>query len=321
MVVQAPPPPTIIPPTTTITPPPTTTIAPITTTTPPTTTSPTPTSTPNIPTTSVQPSQPRKQRIKRRRDTEVTQPSEPTMVDDDIVPNKSNDPLSGEDRLQLTELMNFCTTLQSRVHDLEQIKSSQQLKIESLERRGRRIADIDEDAEVTLVDEVYGRRDEGNEMMFDAEKDLSGEEVVVEKVAEMVLEKEVAEEVNLNENEITLAQILQKLKSTPKAKGVAPKSKGIFINEPSETHVSVIPKQKNLDKGKGKMDEIENPMKLSRKEQISFDEEEARRLQALFDEEARMVEEAAKKEAQLVEQWDNMKAKMDADYDLASKLQ
>ncbi|GKF03886.1 hypothetical protein Tco_0034554 [Tanacetum coccineum] len=90
MVVQAIPPPSITPPTTTITPPPTTTTP---------TTSPTPASTLTIPTTSVQPSQPRKQRIRRRRDTEVTQPSEPTMVDDDTVPNESNDPLSSEDRM------------------------------------------------------------------------------------------------------------------------------------------------------------------------------------------------------------------------------
>ncbi|GJU37659.1 hypothetical protein Tco_1186013 [Tanacetum coccineum] len=292
MVVQAPPPPTIIPPpTTTITPPPTTSITPppttttlptittaTTSTTPPSTTSPTPASTLTIPTTSVQPLQPRKQRIRRRRDTEVTYPSERTMVDDDTIPNESNDPLSGDDRLKLTELMNLCTTLQSK-----------------------------------------GRRDEGDEMLFDAEKYLSGEEVILEGVVtEKVAEKEVAEEVNLNEDEITLAQTLQKLKSTPKAKGVAPKSKGVTISEPSDTHRADIPKQNNIDKGKAKMIESEKPLK--RKDQILLDKEEARRLQEIFDEEARMAEEEAEKEAKLVEEWDNVKEKMDADYELASKL-
>ncbi|GJT51331.1 hypothetical protein Tco_0977488 [Tanacetum coccineum] len=290
MVVQAPPPPTIIPspPTTSITTLPTTTTV-TTSTTPPPTTSPTKTSTLTIPTTSTQPSQPRKQRIRRRRDTEVTQASEPTVFDDDTVPNKSNDLLSREDRLQLTELMNLYTTLQTKVLELEKTKSSQQLKIESLERKvkklemdknkrthklerlykvglsarvvssddekpsfdvqedefkqGRRISDIDDDADITLVDEGEGR----NEEIFDAERDLAGEEVVVEEVMveKVVVEKKIVEEEILNKDEATLAQTL-----------------------------ADIPKVKNLDKGKGKMDEIEKPVKLSRKEQITEEQEE-----------------------------------------------
>ncbi|GKG62067.1 hypothetical protein Tco_0631971, partial [Tanacetum coccineum] len=51
------------------------------------------------------------------------------------------------------------------------------------------VANIDEDAKVILVDEVRGMRNEGNEMMFDADKDLSGEEVVVDKVTKEVVEK------------------------------------------------------------------------------------------------------------------------------------
>ncbi|GJY85282.1 putative ribonuclease H-like domain-containing protein [Tanacetum coccineum] len=327
MVVQAPPPTT-------------------TTTTPPTTTTTTPVSTSTIPTTSVQSTQPSKQRIRRRRDNEVTQPSEPNMVEDNIVPNESNDPPSEEDRLQLNELMNLCTTLQAKVLELEKTKASQQLKIESLDRRVKKLEkdkkkrtpklkrlykvglsarvissdDEEPDLEVILVDEVQRRGDERNEMMFDVDKDLSGEEVMVEKVAEKVVEKEVAEKVakvSLNDDEITLAQTLQKLKSTPKAKGVAPKARSISINEPSESHRADIPK-KNLDKGKGKMVEPEKPLK--RKDQILLDEEEARRLQAIIDEEAMIAKEGAEKEAKLVEDWDNKKAKMDTHYELASKL-
>ncbi|GJT37830.1 hypothetical protein Tco_0937695 [Tanacetum coccineum] len=339
MVVQAPsttPPPTSTPPPplspapTQIPTPPAPTITTTPPTTPTTTTSIPHASIPNIPTTSVQPSQPSKQRIRRRKDTEVIQPSAPNMVEDTIVPNESNDPPSGEDRLKLNELMDLCTTLQAKVLDLEKTKASQQLKIKSLDRRvkklekdkkkrthklkrlykGRSIADIDEDAEVILVDEVQGRKDDGNEMMFNAEIDLAGEEIVVEKVAKKVVEKEVVvekvaekdaekiAEVSLNEDEITLAQTLQKLKNTPKAKGVAPKARSISISEPSESHRAEIPK-KNLDKGKGKLVEPEKPLK--RKQQILLDEEEARRLQAIFDEEARMTKEEAEKEAKLVE--------------------
>ncbi|GJV07531.1 putative ribonuclease H-like domain-containing protein [Tanacetum coccineum] len=44
-------------------------------------------------------------------------------------------PQSGEDRMQLTELMDLCTQLQSRVLALETTKSNQALEIESLKRR------------------------------------------------------------------------------------------------------------------------------------------------------------------------------------------
>ncbi|GKG55574.1 hypothetical protein Tco_0572214, partial [Tanacetum coccineum] len=48
------------------------------------------------------------------------------------------------------------------------------------------------------VNEVEGRRDE---IMFDAEKDLGGKEVIVEEV----VVEEVAKEANPNEDEVTLA--------------------------------------------------------------------------------------------------------------------
>ncbi|GJT00032.1 hypothetical protein Tco_0821201 [Tanacetum coccineum] len=135
-------------------------------------------------------------------------------------------------------------------------------------------------------------------MIFDAERDLDREEVVVEQVVEEVVEEDVVEK-----------EVAEK--STPKAKGVAPKARSISISEPSESHRADIPK-KNLNKGKGKMVEPEKPLK--RKYQILLDKEEARRLQAIFDEEARMAKEEAEKEAQLVEDWDNMKAKIDIDF-------
>ncbi|GJV82239.1 hypothetical protein Tco_1518109 [Tanacetum coccineum] len=173
---------------------------------------------------------------------------------------------------------------------------------------GGEIADIDNNADITLVDKVKGRKDEmrKDDLMFDGEKDLAGEEVVAQaKVAK-----------DLNEYEITLAQTLQKLKSTPKAKGVT-------IREPSDTQRSkVIPEHTSKDKGKEKMIEPENPMK--RKDHILFDEQEAKRLKAIFDEKAKVAKEQAQKEssnAALVEEWDNVQAMMDEDYELAKRLQ
>ncbi|GJS75011.1 hypothetical protein Tco_0724892 [Tanacetum coccineum] len=68
---------------------------------------------------------------------------------------------------------------------------------------------------------------------------------------------------------------------------------------------------------------IEEPMK--KKDQISFDEETALKLQAEFDEEERLEREKAKKEKEaniaLIEEWDNIQAKIDADHQLAERLQ
>nr|GFC23159.1 hypothetical protein [Tanacetum cinerariifolium] len=61
-------------------------------------------------------------------------------LEEDLVPTTSNDPLlSGEDSMQLKELMILCTNLSNKVLDLEneviEIKSSHQAKIAVLKSR------------------------------------------------------------------------------------------------------------------------------------------------------------------------------------------
>ncbi|GKB35544.1 hypothetical protein Tco_0880486, partial [Tanacetum coccineum] len=78
------------------------------------------------------------------------------------------------------------------------------------------------------------------------------------------------------------------------------------------------------DKGKGIMiEELVKPMK--KKVQIMLDEEVALKLQAEFDEEERLAREKAEKEKEanitLIEEWDDIQAKIDADYQLAERMQ
>nr|GEU59977.1 hypothetical protein [Tanacetum cinerariifolium] len=81
----------------------------------------------------------------------------------------------------------------------------------------------------------------------------------------------------------------------------------------------------DLDNGKGIM--IEEPMKPKKKDQIMLDKEAALMLQAKFDEEERLARERerAKKEQEaniaLIETWDDIQAKIDADHQLAKRLQ
>ncbi|GKA35796.1 hypothetical protein Tco_0722287 [Tanacetum coccineum] len=245
----------------------------------------------------------------------------------------SNDPLlargntlrSGEDSLKLQELMALCTTLQTRVLDLETTKDTQANEIASLKRRvessgdeeslgedaskqGRRITDIDDDEDITLVNNQIDAHAE----MFDVDT-LTGDEVLVEKVV-------AAKDVNLSVDEINLAQGLAALKSakvqekgdvikepsvpvstvTASTKDIAATTttatiptpgKGIVFQEPGTTTTTRISSQQRSqenvqDKGKGKMVEPEKTMK--KKELIRLDEEIALKLQDKFDEEAKI---------------------------------
>ncbi|GKD25587.1 hypothetical protein Tco_1231801 [Tanacetum coccineum] len=90
-----------------------------------------------------------------------------------------------------------------------------------------------------------------------------------------------------NDGDITLAQALIEMKSTK------PKNKGVVIQELGES-TTKISSQQSQDKGKGIMIEPVKPMK--KKDQISFDEETALKLQAKFNEGERLEREKAEKE-------------------------
>ncbi|GKC83681.1 hypothetical protein Tco_1139398 [Tanacetum coccineum] len=220
---------------------------------------------------------------KQRKDSGLTEPIPDEATNEEPISTSSCDPpQSGEDRLQLAELMILCTKLQKHVLDLEEAKTAQAKEIASLKKRedaskqGRKIADFDADEEVTLIDETQERYDE--EMLFDVQDDLQGEEVVTEKE---VAEKKVSTadpvtttgevvttaSTTTTVDELTLAQTLIEIKAAkPKDVTIAattttttrPKARGVVVQEPSEfkttsssSQASQLPQAK--DKGKGKM--------------------------------------------------------------------
>ncbi|GJR30925.1 reverse transcriptase domain-containing protein [Tanacetum coccineum] len=223
-----------------------------------------------------------------KKNTKVSQPSGSTdNVPDENVPTTSNDPLlSGEDRLKLTELMDLCTNLQKKAFDLEKAKTAQdseiasiKKKVKKLERRnksrtpglkmlrkGRKIADIDANAEVTLIDETQGRNDDN--LIFDTGV-LDEQEVKVEKVvsiAKVTTESATTTTVD----ELTLAQTLIEIKAAK------PKVRRVMIQEPSEfttttTTTTPAASKPSQDKGKAKIIESEKPLK--KKDQIMYDQE------------------------------------------------
>ncbi|GJV68382.1 hypothetical protein Tco_1483891 [Tanacetum coccineum] len=271
-------------------------------------------------------------------------------------------PQSGDDRLQLTKLMNLCTKLQKQVLDLEEAKIVQAKEIASLKKRvkqlekrkksrtlglkrlrkvgsasrvessndvslgaqedaskqGRKIDDLDADAEVILIDETQEIYDE--DMLFDIQVTTASATTTVD--------------------ELTLAQTLIKIKAakpkvvitsattiTAVVASIRPKATGIVFHDLEEqasaftpiVSSSQLPQAK--DKGNGIM--VEPKKLLKNKDQISLDEDLALRLhaeeQAELEKERVAQEEASR--AAIIEELDSIQAMIEADEQLAARLQ
>ncbi|GJY89779.1 hypothetical protein Tco_0504975 [Tanacetum coccineum] len=249
--------------------------------------------TPLFPTMIVQPQEQKQSRRKQRKDTEDPQLSGPTEpITDDTknvasVPTHSNDPLlSGEDRLKLTELMEFYTSLSQRVLDLEKTKTSQAVDITELKKRVKKLEGkrklkppgmkklfkIGRSAQV-----VYLKMKKEVDM---TKKDVSTTDPVT-TASEVVTTDSITTTIV---DELTLARTLIEIKvAKPKAVTTAatttltdvtkPRARGVIVQEPNA--------------------ELEEEEKLTRQRE----------------EYANIVE------------WDNVQAMMDVDYELVARLQ
>nr|GEU45710.1 hypothetical protein [Tanacetum cinerariifolium] len=219
---------------------------------------------------SSQPQKKQTSRKKQRKEIEVPH-TEPQT--EESVPTTSNDPLPSGDQ-------------------------------EDASKQERMIDNIDQNVEITLVNETQGRINE--EEMFGV-NDLEGDEVIVDATAceeveqsTKVAKKEVStadlvtttsevvtttEDVEvtaaaatpqISKDELTLAQNLREIKAAK------PKARGVIVQEQSEFRTTSssqpLPLLQAEDKGKGIMIEPEKPLK--KEHQISFDEEVARKLEA-----------------------------------------
>nr|GEU76160.1 hypothetical protein [Tanacetum cinerariifolium] len=175
-----------------------------------------------------------------------------------------------------------------RVLDLEKTKTTQQNVIDSLKRRIKKLERRNRSRthklkrlyKVGLTARVESSRDEHK---LGVKEVLVTEQEVVSTAA-----------MTVTTEELNLAQALKDLKT------LKPKVKGIVKQEQEE------------------------PVKPKKKDQIRLDEESALKLQVEFDEEQRLAREKAKNEQEanipLIETWDDVQAKIDADYQLAKRL-
>ncbi|GJQ98047.1 ribonuclease H-like domain-containing protein [Tanacetum coccineum] len=276
---------------------------------------------------------------------------------EESVPTPSNDPQpSGEDRMQLTDLMVLCTKLQTQVLALQTAKDAQAKEIASLKKRIQRLerkkmsrptclkklkkigmirrVESSEDQESLGAPKdasKQGRILEDDEMHVEAKVDrkdeqstkpddsTAGEAVTTASVDDSVVPTTI--------EEITLAQTLIHIKAAkPKVVTTAattttttrPTDKGVVVQEPSKFRVpQETQPSSSKDKGKGIM--IEPEVSLKRKDQT-------RDIQAKLDVELLEEQKLARKQEEeaniaLIESWENTQAMMEADSFLAERLQ
>ncbi|GKB97620.1 hypothetical protein Tco_0983757 [Tanacetum coccineum] len=239
----------------------------------------------------------------KEKDTQVPQssvPSDPTNIADEKRVKKLEK--KGGSRTHKLKIL-YRVGRSARVVSFKEASLGDQ---EDASKQGRKIDDIDKDVEITLVDETQGRYED--EDLFGV-NNLDGDDVVVEsEVTDKAGEKRnIVEEVvvvtdvvtilvsvaTITNVELTLAQTLAELKSA------RPKTKGVVMQEPSESITTTTPTPITSSKDKGK----------------------AIRLQAQFDKEERIAREKEEANAALIAQWNDIQDKVETDYELAQSLQ
>ncbi|GJY03966.1 hypothetical protein Tco_0369906 [Tanacetum coccineum] len=229
-----------------------------------------------------------------------------------------NTPQSDEDRIELKELMEFCTKLSERVLDLETTKTAQAKEIANLKKRvkkmerkrklrtpGKNLFKIDSGFD----EEFDANMDEAIEQVYDANKDTVEEGEVEVPTVDMEVNTASAPVTTagvsvttaepstpptttttiIEDEDLTISQTLMKMKSEKS------KVKGVTMQEPSETPTrQTVPPPQHDPKDKGTMQ-----AELEEKERLAKQREE---------------------DANITE-WDDVQAMMDADYELAARLQ
>ncbi|GKC11146.1 hypothetical protein Tco_1007928 [Tanacetum coccineum] len=251
-------------------------------------------------------SKPQKKKSKRKHRKD-SGPTEPVTDEAHVSTSFYDPPQSGEDSMQLSELMNLNTSLQEKVIDLEKAKTAQAKEITSLKKRvkqlekrrksrpsglkrlikedaskhGRKIEDLDPDTEVTLVNETQEMNDDN--LMFDTG----------------VLEEQEIEFENVVEEPVVSVATTTKSIPVSAAKVVTTSSVSVEITDEltiAQTLIEIkTAKPKLVTTAATTVTSPEVPLK--KKDQVALDEEMARNLEAQL--QAELIEEerlARKKE-------------------------
>nr|GEU42564.1 retrovirus-related Pol polyprotein from transposon TNT 1-94 [Tanacetum cinerariifolium] len=195
---------------------------------------------------------------------------------------------SEEDSMQLMELMKLCIKLFTRLLAFENNKTAQDLEITHLKKRVKRL----EKRRKSRTSQIK-RRLFKVEIESSAKKGRYGHDTKINTASTSIttasINITIVEHVTTVSATITTVGVSVNTVEPKKAKEIGSKEKssetatrGVIMNEASETTTRpTVPPQQKLDpknKGKGKMVKPENPLK--NKDQIKFDEELVRNLEA-----------------------------------------
>ncbi|GJR25996.1 hypothetical protein Tco_1102228 [Tanacetum coccineum] len=232
----------------------------------------------------------KKSRRIQRKDSVPTEPIPDEAINEEHVATPSCDP--PQSALKIESLKRRVKSLEMRrksrsiglkrlrkVGSVSRVESSNDVSLDAQEdasKQGRKIANLDANAEVTLVNETQEMNDDN--LMFDtgvleeqekevAEKEVSAADPVTtvgEVVTTANVEVTTANAPTITIDELTLAQTLIEIKTTkPKA-----------VTSAATTTTTIRPKAR----GVAKLVKPEKPLK--KKDQIAMDEEVARNLEA-----------------------------------------
>nr|GEV06641.1 ribonuclease H-like domain-containing protein [Tanacetum cinerariifolium] len=237
------------------------------------------------------------------------------------------------------------------VLDLENVKDAQALEIRKLKKRVKRLKKKRKSRTSQLKRRLFKVRIESAEKSLGDQDDASNQNInltAAEPVTTVSAPVTTAGGVSVStaepstphlttttlikDEDITIAQTLMKMRSVKskeksKEKEVSSTrlTRGVIMKEASETASRpIVPPQQQLDPKDKEKCIMQEPEKLVKgKDQITLDEEVARRLEAQMQAEIEEKERVARqreKEANLIS-WNNTQAMMEADYELAQRLQ
>nr|GEW58936.1 hypothetical protein [Tanacetum cinerariifolium] len=195
----------------------------------------------------------------------------------DLLLARGNTLQSDEDRMKLNELIGLCITLPNRVLELEKIKTSQYNEIASLNRRVKKLKKRNR-SRTHKLERLYKVGLTVRVESSDDEESLGREEVCAAAWQNENV-------VNITTKELTLAQVLEALKTSK------PKVKGLLFKSQIKSGL-----MKKLLKG--------YKLNLMRKKDLQGNK--------LKKQEANIA---------LIETWNDIQAKIDVDYQLVERLQ
>nr|GEU77901.1 ribonuclease H-like domain-containing protein [Tanacetum cinerariifolium] len=286
-----------------------------------------PTDTQHTPTFDMPPPKPKKtQKPKqpKRKTTTVLQPNESTDIAADEVVQKERVTVCSADGPKRQDTMRDTSAHTRRFKKLKKKHMSRTHKLKRLYKVGltaKVLSSSDDEAldkEDTSKQERIDKIDADEDIALVSTHDDELQDEGMEDVGEQEVVKVVTTTKMLIDTVVDAAQVTTTIADVSATKTIFTTALTITA-ESTKTNVKV------QDKGKGEAKLIEEPMKLKKKDQILFNEELARKLQEEIYEQERLVGERARKEEEansaLIETWEDIKAKLDANYQLAERLQ